>query len=106
MCGVFGIFGDPDAARLTALGLFALQHRGEESAGLVVAQDGQLSARHGLGLVSEILPPAEVAKFSGHSAIGHARYATCWRRRFAQCRSRSWFATRTAKSRLPTTARW
>ncbi len=76
MCGIFGIFGDSDAARLTALGLFALQHRGEESAGLVVAREGNLNAKLGLGLVSDVLPPHEVAKFPGTAAIGHCRYAT------------------------------
>lgn len=75
-CGVFGIFGDPFAVRVAALGLFALQHRGEEAAGIVVAHEGKLNARHGLGLVSDVFPPYEVDKMHGTAAIGHCRYAT------------------------------
>lgn len=75
-CGLFGIFGDEDAAHLAALGIFALQHRGEESAGIVVRRGPELVARHGLGLVSEVFPAAELNKLTGDAAIGHCRYST------------------------------
>lgn len=75
-CGLFGIFGDEDAAHLAALGIFALQHRGEESAGIVVRRDDELSAKHGLGLVSEVFPAHELKKLVGDAAIGHCRYST------------------------------
>jgi amidophosphoribosyltransferase len=75
-CGIFGVYDDVDAANLTALGLFALQHRGEESAGVVVSHEQRLTALRGLGLVTEALPQAALAKLQGRVAIGHTRYAT------------------------------
>ncbi|MBU1913348.1 MAG: amidophosphoribosyltransferase [Candidatus Omnitrophica bacterium] len=75
-CGVFGIFGHKDAARLTYLGLYALQHRGQESAGIVTS-DGRLVREHkGMGLVSEVFNEEEIAKLTGNIAIGHTRYST------------------------------
>src|SRR5918998_4844486 len=76
-CGVFGIFGHPQAAALTALGLHALQHRGQEAAG-IVAFDGQqfLSERH-IGLVGDnFTKPAVMERLKGSRAIGHNRYST------------------------------
>ena len=76
-CGVFGVFGHPDAAALTALGLHALQHRGQEAAGIVVYDGEQFHAHRGMGHVGENFSSQEViGKLPGHSAIGHVRYAT------------------------------
>ena len=76
-CGIFGIFGHPDAAALTALGLHALQHRGQESAG-IVSFDGQHfnSERH-LGLVGDHFTKSSVIdRLPGNYALGHVRYST------------------------------
>jgi amidophosphoribosyltransferase len=76
-CGVFGIFGHPDAAAHTALGLHALQHRGQEAAGIVSFDGQQFNAHRGLGHVGEnFSSEAVMRKLNGHSAIGHVRYAT------------------------------
>ncbi len=76
-CGVFGVYGHPDAAALTALGLHALQHRGQEAAGIVAYDGEQFSAHRGMGLVGDNFSSKEtMAKLRGHSAIGHVRYAT------------------------------
>src|SRR5258708_26267227 len=76
-CGVFGVYGHPDAAALTALGLHALQHRGQEAAGIVAYDGEQFSAHRGPGLVSDNFSSKEViAKLPGAMAIGHVRYAT------------------------------
>jgi amidophosphoribosyltransferase len=75
-CGVFGVFGHPEAANLTYLGLYALQHRGQEGAGIVVSNDGHLNAHRGVGLVSDIFKPHKLARLRGSLAIGHVRYST------------------------------
>jgi amidophosphoribosyltransferase len=76
-CGVFGIYGHPDAAALTALGLHALQHRGQEAAGIVAYDGQQFSAHRGPGLVSDNFSSKEVIdRLPGSMAIGHNRYAT------------------------------
>ncbi|MGQ0764870.1 MAG: amidophosphoribosyltransferase [Gemmatimonadota bacterium] len=77
MCGIFGIHGHPDAARITHLGLYSLQHRGQESAG-IVAVDGDAIARGSrrMGLVSDGMLPHELEALRGHAAIGHTRYST------------------------------
>lgn len=75
-CGVFGIFNHEDAARLTYLGLYALQHRGQESAGMVSSDTERLHAYRGMGYVSEIFHQEELARLPGRSAIGHVRYST------------------------------
>ena len=75
-CGVFGIFGHKDAARLTYFGLYALQHRGQESAGIVTS-DGRLIREHkGMGLVSEAFREEDISMLSGNIGIGHVRYST------------------------------
>lgn len=76
-CGVFGIFAPGlDAAQLTYYGLYALQHRGQESAGIAV-RDGQTIKLHkGMGLVSEIFSAEQINNLQGHAAIGHVRYAS------------------------------
>ena len=77
MCGIFAISDHPDAAQLTQFGLFALQHRGQESAGIVTAAKGELQAHIGMGLVSEIFSSKkELEGLIGRNAIGHVRYAT------------------------------
>jgi amidophosphoribosyltransferase len=75
-CGVFGVFGHPEAANLTYLGLYALQHRGQESAGIVASSGGDLNMHRAMGEVEEIFQPGVLAKLPGTSAIGHTRYST------------------------------
>src|SRR5882762_5876346 len=76
-CGVFGIYGHPDAAALTALGLHALQHRGQEAAGIVAYDGSQFNAHRGPGLVGDNFGSKDVIdRLPGTVAIGHVRYAT------------------------------
>ncbi len=76
-CGVFGVFGHPDAAAVTALGLHALQHRGQEAAGIVSFDGKRFSSERRLGLVGEHFSNAETIKrLPGSAAIGHVRYST------------------------------
>jgi amidophosphoribosyltransferase len=75
-CGVFGVFGDREAAKLTYLGLYALQHRGQEGAGIACAKDGALMVDKGLGLVADVFKPHKLARLEGELAIGHVRYST------------------------------
>jgi amidophosphoribosyltransferase len=76
-CGVFGVYGHPNAAELTYYGLYALQHRGQESAG-IAATDGKKSflAHKGMGLVPQVFTPEILHRLVGSSAIGHTRYST------------------------------
>ena len=77
MCGIFGVYGHRDAAALTQLGLYALQHRGQESAGIVaVDEDGRARVSRAMGLVSEGFAEAEMSELQGPVAIGHTRYST------------------------------
>lgn len=75
-CGVFAIYGHPEAARVTFFGLFALQHRGQESAGIVSADGCDIWDHRGMGLVSEVFHEDNLAKLKGYLAIGHVRYST------------------------------
>jgi amidophosphoribosyltransferase len=75
-CGVFGIFGHPDAANLTYLGLYALQHRGQESAGIVSSDGKRLYGEKAMGLVADIFTEERIKRLPGHMAIGHNRYST------------------------------
>lgn len=75
-CGVFGIFGHEEAARLTYLGLYALQHRGQESAGMVSSDGERLYQVRGMGYVSEIFDQDHLSRLPGSAAIGHVRYST------------------------------
>ena len=75
-CGVVAIHGHPDAARQAYLGLYALQHRGQESAGIATADGQRLANIKGMGLVSEIFTEDVLAKLPGSMAIGHTRYST------------------------------
>ncbi len=78
-CGVFGIFGHPDAARLTYYGLFALQHRGQESAGIATSDRGEIRHLKGMGLVADVFTPDNLSRLPGNIAIGHVRYSTTGR---------------------------
>ncbi|MBU3758653.1 MAG: amidophosphoribosyltransferase [Candidatus Omnitrophica bacterium] len=75
-CGVFGIFNHPEAARMTYLGLFALQHRGEEAAGICSSNGDHLFLEKDMGLVGEVFTEARIANLKGSHAIGHTRYST------------------------------
>ena len=76
-CGVFGIFAPgEDVARLTYFGLFALQHRGQESAGIMVSDGTQLKWYKEMGLVTQVFDPRTIEQLQGHIAIGHTRYST------------------------------
>ncbi|MNM83304.1 Amidophosphoribosyltransferase precursor [compost metagenome] len=75
-CGVFGVFGHPDAASLSYYGLHALQHRGEESAGLCVTDGGDFNYHRGMGLVKEVFDKDRLASLIGDRSIGHVRYST------------------------------
>lgn len=75
-CGVFGVYNHPEAARVAHLGLFALQHRGEEAAGICTSDGENLHLYKGQGLVGEIFQPENIAKLPGKNAIGHTRYST------------------------------
>src|SRR5690348_4434486 len=77
MCGVFGVYApDRDVARLAYFGLFALQHRGQESAGIAVSEHGRLTALRDLGLVSQVFDEQKLGGLHGQVAIGHNRYST------------------------------
>src|SRR5436305_7786737 len=75
-CGVFGIYGHPNAAELTYYGLYALQHRGQESAGIVASDGKQFRTHRGMGLVSQIFTGNILHNLVGTLAIGHTRYST------------------------------
>src|SRR6516225_8415564 len=75
-CGVFGIFGHPEAANMTYLGLHALQHRGQESAGIVTSDGEPLYAHRAMGLVQDAFTQDQLARLPGRIAIGHVRYST------------------------------
>jgi amidophosphoribosyltransferase len=75
-CGIFGIYEHPEAARLTYFGLYALQHRGQESAGIAVARDKTITAHKGMGLVPDVFDKDHLEQLQGGSAIGHVRYST------------------------------
>ena len=75
-CGVFGIYGHADAARLTYLGLYALQHRGQESCGIVASDGVELRQEREMGHVSETFNQTHLDRLRGASAIGHVRYST------------------------------
>ena len=75
-CAVFGVWGPEDSAQLAYLGLHALQHRGQESTGIVALDGGQFRIEKGLGLVSEFFTPERLSKLPGRAAIGHNRYST------------------------------
>jgi amidophosphoribosyltransferase len=75
-CGVFGIFNHPKAAELTYFGLYALQHRGQESAGIVTCDGDSFRSHLGMGLVSQVFKGDALEKLPGRTAVGHTRYST------------------------------
>jgi len=75
-CGVFGIQGHPEASRMAYLGLYALQHRGQESAGIASADGTRLLASRGMGYVADVFNETELSRLAGTLAIGHVRYST------------------------------
>lgn len=75
-CGVFGIYNHPEASNLTYLGLYALQHRGQEGAGIAASDGKKIRLHRDMGLVSDIFTQETISKLTGSSAIGHVRYST------------------------------
>src|SRR4029450_4409929 len=75
-CGVFGIFGHPEAAHLTYLGLYALQHRGQESAGIAASDGSEVRLSKSMGYVADAFSEKTLEKLQGRIAIGHVRYST------------------------------
>jgi amidophosphoribosyltransferase len=75
-CGIFGIHGHHESEKLTYFGLYALQHRGQESAGIAVVRDGKILSHKGMGLVSDVFVEDHLDQLQGTSAIGHVRYST------------------------------
>src|SRR5262249_49945254 len=75
-CGVFGIWNHPEAANVTYLGLYALQHRGQESAGIAATDGQQFHTERAMGWVADVFSPERLRRLPGHRAIGHVRYST------------------------------
>ncbi|RWZ57977.1 amidophosphoribosyltransferase [Halobacillus fulvus] len=75
-CGIFGVWGHPESAQLTYYGLHALQHRGQEGAGIVTSDGEQLKLAKGHGLINEVFSQDQLKDLKGHASIGHVRYAT------------------------------
>jgi len=75
-CGIFGIYDHPEAAKLNYFGLYALQHRGQESAGIAVARDKSIISHKGMGLVPDVFDMDLLKQLNSGSAIGHTRYST------------------------------
>jgi amidophosphoribosyltransferase len=76
MCGIFGIYGHPEAANLAYLGLHGLQHRGQESAGIASSDSRRLYTYRGMGLVVDVFDGSTLSRLKGGAAIGHVRYST------------------------------
>ena len=75
-CGIFAIWGHPEASKLSYLGLYALQHRGQESAGICASDGRRLAVHRGMGLVADVFTEPVLESLAGHMAIGHTRYST------------------------------
>src|ERR671924_2431485 len=82
-CGVFGIIGHPEAANLTYLGLYALQHRGQESAGIAASDGTSIRVSKAMGYVNDVFNSETLAKLPGSLAVGHVRYSTAGESRLA-----------------------
>ena len=76
MCGIFGVYNNNEAAELTYLGLYALQHRGQESAGIISSDGREFSKKIGLGLVSDVFSKEDLNRLKGRYALGNVRYST------------------------------
>ena len=76
MCGIFGIEGHEDAAHYAYLGLYAQQHRGQESAGIVAWDGERLAVHRGMGQVADVFPAKALERLPGSRALGHCRYST------------------------------
>ncbi len=98
MCGIVGIYNHPEASNLAYLGLYALQHRGQESAGIVSSDGKELHAYRGMGLVADIFTEDVFKQVPGSHAIGHTRYSTAGENSLKNCQpilinySRGWLA--------------
>jgi amidophosphoribosyltransferase len=84
-CGLFGAFGVPDVSRMIYNGLFSLQHRGQEGAGIAVSDGDKINSFKGMGLVGEVFGRGALAPLAGHSGIGHVRYSTTGSSRVVNC---------------------
>src|SRR6266851_6631506 len=82
-CGVFGILGHPEAANMTYLGLYALQHRGQESAGIAASDHGVVRVSRAMGYVADTFNSEVLSKLPGSLAVGHVRYSTAGESRIA-----------------------
>jgi amidophosphoribosyltransferase len=82
-CGVFGIFGHPESANMTYLGLYALQHRGQESAGIATSDGQQVRVSRAMGYVADVFDGEMLSQLPGRMAIGHVRYSTAGESRLA-----------------------
>ncbi len=76
MCGIFGIANHPEAARMTYLGLYALQHRGQESTGISVSDGERVETYKAMGHVADVYSEKKLQRLTGTNAIGHTRYST------------------------------
>ena len=89
-CGVFGIFGHPEAANMTYLGLYALQHRGQESAGIAASDGERVRISREMGYVADVFDSQTLSELPGTRAIGHVRYSKKQSSiRCRRCRARS-----------------
>ena len=84
-CGVFGIYGHSEASRLAYLGLYALQHRGQESCGIAVSNGAQIVSERDMGYVSEAFDQTRLDRMPGTSSIGHVRYSTAGEVSLREC---------------------
>ena len=98
-CGVVGVFGHPEAATLAYLSLYALQHRGQESAGIVASNGEALISHRGMGLVADIFDEDILARLQGRLAIGHNRYSTTVSPTRPMTRGRKPYGSRVAMTR-------
>ena len=106
MCGIFGIYNHAKAAEVTHLGLYSLQHRGQESAGVVAVDGANAKNLKRMGLVSEGFTPAEMETMTGNIAIGHTRYSTAGSSTIENAQPvLARFATATSRSRTTAISR-
>ena len=103
-CGVFGVWAPgEDVAKLTYFGLYALQHRGQESAGIAVSNGRQILVYKDMGLVSQVFDESTLEALKGHLAVGHSRYSTTGWSTWHNAQP-TFRPTPTGRSRSPTTA--